>query len=208
MAGHGVYPHDIVPPKSEYYDSGRFGRMFGNLPAFASDTPQTRAALIEIGKAGGIMDAEDDLTPDAGRPDHRAGASANNPNNPKMPAGFTFLGQFLDHDMTFDPTSSLERQVDPEQIANFRTPSLALDNVYGSGPGGSPHLYDQDRRRHQIPGRGVRDARAGSTCRATARTRAHRRPAQRREPHRLAAAAGLPEVPQRRRRLRARPRSA
>jgi hypothetical protein len=44
--------------------------------------------------------------------------------------------------MTFDPTSSLERQSDPEQVANFRTPSLALDNVYGAGPGSSPHLYD------------------------------------------------------------------
>ena len=60
-----------------------------------------------------------------------------------MSAGMTFLGQFIDHDMTFDPTSSLERQVDPEHIANFRTPSLGLDNVYGAGPGGSPHLYDR-----------------------------------------------------------------
>jgi len=66
-----------------------------------------------------------------------------NPNHPVMGAGMTFLGQFIDHDMTFDPTSSLERQADPEFVANFRTPSLSLDNVYGSGPGASPHLYDQ-----------------------------------------------------------------
>ena|SRR5829696_1330620 len=59
-----------------------------------------------------------------------------------MPAGFTFLGQFLDHDMTFDPTSSLARQQDPEAIRNFRVPSLDLDSVYGGGPGASPHLYD------------------------------------------------------------------
>ena len=58
-------------------------------------------------------------------------------------AGMTFLGQFLDHDLTFDPTSSLERQVDPEAISNFRTPALELDSVYGSGPGATPHLYDQ-----------------------------------------------------------------
>ena len=50
---------------------------------------------------------------------------------------------FIDHDITFDPTSSLERQVDPEQVSNFRTPSLGLDNVYGSGPSASPYLYDQ-----------------------------------------------------------------
>ncbi len=55
----------------------------------------------------------------------------------------TFLGQFLDHDMTFDPTSSLERQVEPEAIRNFRNPLLELDSMYGSGSGASPHLYDQ-----------------------------------------------------------------
>ena len=143
MAHHGVYPHDIVPPKSKYYDSGRFGRMFGDLPAFSSDTPETRSSLLEIGKAGGMMDAKDKLSEGPVKLITDAPLSAKNPNNPTLTAGFTFLGQFLDHDMTFDPTSSLERQTDPEHISNFRTPSLALDNVYGSGPGGSPHLYDQ-----------------------------------------------------------------
>ncbi|MGI8564669.1 MAG: peroxidase family protein [Candidatus Dormibacter sp.] len=60
-----------------------------------------------------------------------------------MTAGFTFLGQFLDHDMTFDPTSSLARRQDPESIRNFRIPLLDLDSLYGSGPGASPQLYDQ-----------------------------------------------------------------
>jgi hypothetical protein len=140
---HGSYPKDVVPPRSTYYDSGRFGRMFANLPPFAADTPTVRAALLEIGAAGGIMDAGDDLTvaPSALITDREQ--SHDNPNNPTMTAGMTFLGQFIDHDITFDPTSSLERQVDPEHIANFRTPSLALDNVYGAGPMGSPHLYDQ-----------------------------------------------------------------
>jgi hypothetical protein len=96
------------------------------------------------------MDAQDDLSdPKALITD--PALSAHNPNNPQMTAGMTFLGQFIDHDITFDPTSSLERQVDPEQIANFRTPTLALDNVYGSGPKGSPHLYDQS-----VAGQGVK----------------------------------------------------
>jgi len=151
MARHGIYPRDIVPPRSDYFDSGRFGRMFGSLPAFASDTPSIRAALMEIGQAGGIMDAQDNLA--AGPTDliTKPENSVNNPNNLTSTAGMTFLGQFLDHDMTFDPTSSLERQADPEQIANFRTPSFGLDNVYGAGPGGSPHLYDQSST-----GRGIK----------------------------------------------------
>lgn len=151
MAGHGVYPIDIVPPRSEYFDSGRFGRMFGGLPPFAADTPQVRHALLEIGKAGGIMDAGDDLAAGPIELITNPAKSQKNRDNPRMTAGMTFFGQFLDHDMTFDPTSSLERQVDPEMIANFRTPTLALDNIYGSGPGGSPHLYDQS-----ASGRGIK----------------------------------------------------
>lgn len=141
MARHGIYPRDIIPPVSDYFASGRFGRLFGKLPPFSSDTPTVRAALMEIGEAGGIMDAGDDLAAGPTELITDPAKSANNPNNPALSAGMTFLGQFLDHDMTFDPTSSLERQVDPEHIANFRTPSLGLDNVYGAGPGGSPHLY-------------------------------------------------------------------
>lgn len=126
---HGqLYLRDIVPPRSKYFGSGRFGRLFPTLPPFAPDTAKVRAALIELGEQGGIMEP----------------ASADdNPDNPDIPAGFTFLGQFLDHDITFDPTSSLERQNDPESIANFRTPAFELDSVYGSGRGASPYLYDQ-----------------------------------------------------------------
>src|SRR5215213_8292268 len=144
MTGHGVYPREFVPPTSDYFASGRFGRMFGKLPPFAADTPTIRAALIDIGKVDGIMDAKDNLA--AGPTDliTNAALSANNPNNSRLTAGMTFLGQFLDHDMTFDPTSSLARVQDPESIRNFRIPALDLDSVYGGGPGVSPHLYDRE----------------------------------------------------------------
>ena len=139
MTRHGqLYLRDHVPPRSTHYDRGRFGRLFPMLPPFARDTPDVRERLLELGKPGGLMDANDPPPP----ADPLA-ANPRNPDNPTMTAGFTFLGQFLDHDMTFDPTSSLERQTDPESIANFRTPALELDSVYGSGRGASPHLYDQ-----------------------------------------------------------------
>jgi hypothetical protein len=143
MTRHGYMPlGGDNPPRSTYYDQGKFGRIFPTLPPFAADTPTLRAALKELGKLGGIMDAKDDLSDPVGlitKPEKSLG----NPNNPNLTAGMTFLGQFLDHDMTFDPTSSLERQQDPETISNFRTPTLALDHLYGSGPTASPHLYDQ-----------------------------------------------------------------
>ena len=106
-------------PQSTFYDQGRFGRLFPTLPPFAEDTPMVRSALVA-----------------------NPALSADNPNNPAMTAGMTFFGQFVDHDMTFDPTSSLARRQDPESIRNFRIPALDLDSLYGSGPGVSRHLYD------------------------------------------------------------------
>ena len=115
-------------PTSVYYNRGRFGRLFPALPALRVEPH----LLMHLGKKGGLMDGS---TPET-NPDHPDG----------LEAGFTFLGQFIDHDITFDPTSSLERQLDPEAVENFRTPTLELDNVYGSGPGAHPHLYRRDDR--------------------------------------------------------------
>jgi Animal haem peroxidase len=140
---HGRWPKEVVPPRSRNVDSGRFGRIFVNLPPFADDTPAVRAALLEAGELKGVMDAKDKLSAGPIQLITDPALSANNPNNPKMTAGMTFLGQFIDHDISFDTTSSLERQTDPQQITNFRVPTLALDSVYGIGPFGSPHLYDQ-----------------------------------------------------------------
>ena len=108
MPRHGVYPRDVIPPRSRYSDEGRFGRMFGKLPPFAADTPDVRAALLEIGKLGGIMDAKDNLRKSPKDLITRPTLQVRNSDNPNLTAGFTFLGQFIDHDITFDPTSSLE----------------------------------------------------------------------------------------------------
>ncbi len=144
MAGHGnIYRAGDNPPNSTFYDQGKFGRLFGSLPPFAVDTPTLRAALKELGKLGGLMDAKDDLTAHPRELIINPALFVNNPDNPSMSAGMTFLGQFLDHDLTLDITSSLEQQVDPELIRNFRTPAFELDSVYGQGPGHSPHLFDQ-----------------------------------------------------------------
>src|SRR5207253_3663614 len=59
-----------------------------------------------------------------------------------IPALYTYLGQFIDHDLTFDPSSSLQKQNDPDALLDFRTPAFDLDNVYGRGPDDQPYLYD------------------------------------------------------------------
>jgi hypothetical protein len=138
---HGHAALGVTTPQSTFYDSGRFGRLFPTLPPFASDTPLIRDALAELGSVKGLMDADDDVSDPITLITDPA-KSRHNPNNPTLTAGMTFLGQFLDHDMTFDPTSSLARRQDPESIRNFRIPALDLDSLYGGGPTNAPHLYD------------------------------------------------------------------
>ena len=89
----------------------RFSRMFAELPPFAP----TDDALIALGKA--MEDAP------------------NFKDHPDLPSGFTYFGQFIDHDITFDKTDGLPNgQLSPEEIIQGRSPSLDLDNVYGRGP--------------------------------------------------------------------------
>ncbi|WP_367138334.1 heme peroxidase family protein [Saccharothrix sp. HUAS TT1] len=56
--------------------------------------------------------------------------------DPPIPAGFTYLGQFVDHDLTMDRTDSqLGEDVTLDELVQGRSPALDLDSVYGRGPG-------------------------------------------------------------------------
>ena len=71
-----------------------------------------------------------------------------------VPAGYTYFGQFVDHDLTFDNTSSLnpaDAAVDPNNgdttkrfPSNLRTPRFDLDSLYGDGPDAQPFMYAED----------------------------------------------------------------
>jgi hypothetical protein len=67
-----------------------------------------------------------------------------------IPAGYTYLGQFIDHDLTFDPVSSLQRDNDPASIVDYRTPRFDLDCLYGRGPADNPYLYRDDGVRMRL----------------------------------------------------------
>ena len=58
--------------------------------------------------------------------------------NPSLTSGFTFVGQFVDHDITFDTTPLDQQQSDPDATTNFRTPRYDLDAIYGRGPNSGP----------------------------------------------------------------------
>jgi hypothetical protein len=127
----------------------RFGRLFPGLPPFAPRSPALAQALRELGRAGGLMDAKDDLA--AGPVElivNPAKSEGNRDNsNPNSTAGVTFFGQFLDHDLTFDLNSRLGVPTVPEDSPNQRTPALDLDSVYGGGPSDSPELHERRRGR-------------------------------------------------------------
>jgi Animal haem peroxidase len=130
-------------PKRFVIAEDRFGRIFPQLPPFAESSSKLEAALLEIGKSGGILDAKDAL--DRGPVDLIVDLtlSASNPNNGTHTAGTTFMGQFMDHDMTFDLTSRLGQATDPAASPNARTPALDLDAVYGGGPIADRELYER-----------------------------------------------------------------
>src|SRR5258708_18739134 len=115
---------------------GRFGRLFRQLPP-AQFSP---AALTALGKLM-TADKEDAPTPETEMDDEE---------NQGINAGYTYLGQFIDHDLTFDPASSLQKQDDPDALVDFRTPRFDLDNIYGRGPDDQPYLYEDDGRHLQL----------------------------------------------------------
>jgi hypothetical protein len=96
---------------------------------------------------------DDELAQELGRPFgpmHSSGQGG----NPKIPAGFTYLGQFIDHDLSFDPNMSLEPKDNVEdEPRNFRAAAFDLDSIYGLGPSVHPYLYDsKDRRKFLLGG--------------------------------------------------------
>ena len=72
-----------------------------------------------------------------------------------MPAGYTYLGQFIDHDLTFDTTSRLNPEdfSDPfnphNEPTNLRTPRFDLDCLYGNGPDDQPYMYAMENNLSQ-----------------------------------------------------------
>ncbi|HVQ95424.1 MAG TPA: heme peroxidase family protein [Mycobacteriales bacterium] len=120
----------------------RFGRIFPQLPSFSNGDGRMAAALTDIAKPGGILDAKDNLAVGPVLLITDPAQSVGNQDNPTHTAGTTFFGQFLDHDMTFDAASPLGVPTVPENSTNTRSPALDLDSVYGRGRVADPQFYD------------------------------------------------------------------
>lgn len=109
---------------------GTFGRMFRGLPPakYGKDADESRANLMKLGT---LMTSGFDPPKDGTDPEESG-----------IPALYTYFGQFIDHDITFDPMSTLIKQSDPDALTDFRTPAFDLDDVYGRGKDDQPYMYD------------------------------------------------------------------
>ncbi len=122
----GPRPRGLGAPLEPQADTGRFRWLVEGLePLKLPDDALAALAATMVDESGG-------------------GGWSGQPtpaDNPALPAGYTYLVQFVDHDITFDPTSRLDRAADA--VRNFRTPRFDLVSVYG-GPKASPYLYDRN----------------------------------------------------------------
>lgn len=110
-------------PRLADLPDGKFGRLFPDLPR----QEVSGDALLKYGAANGPLESR---TP-----------KAKDEDNPRIPAGWAFFGQFIAHDITHD-RSPLQETEDVTAIQNFRKPRLDLECLYGAGPVGQPYLYD------------------------------------------------------------------
>jgi|HubBroStandDraft_6_1064221.scaffolds.fasta_scaffold21558_2 hypothetical protein len=127
---HSTPIRGLMSTKRSPLFQGRFGRLFRSLPpaTFGSTDDENVKNLTTLGLK---MSAGFD-PPKDGKDDEESG----------IPALYTYLGQFIDHDLTFDPASSLQMRDDPDALTDFRTPAFDLDNIYGRGPDDQPYMYD------------------------------------------------------------------
>lgn len=91
--------------------------------------------------------------------------------NPNIPAGYTYLLQFIAHDMVNTSISLAAAEGRRFGFQNARQQPLTLDTIYGGGPDVSPHAYEYsqvcERSRGFMPRTKLRcgrtQSRSGST---------------------------------------------
>ena len=118
---HGTEPRGLMAVLRSPLFEGRFGRMFRNLPPFLPSN-----------------EALDALARQMVEPEPQPGQDDTTGDNPDIPAGFTYVGQFVDHDLTFDPTSQLQRDNDRTPWSTSARPGSTSIRSTVAGPTTSP----------------------------------------------------------------------
>ncbi|MBV8997451.1 MAG: hypothetical protein JO304_00230, partial [Solirubrobacterales bacterium] len=72
--------------------------------------------------------------------------------NPRLPSEYTYLGQFIDHNLDFDETGQPTANVNASSLTNFESFRFDLNNVFGGGPTVDPQLYAGDHKHLLVSG--------------------------------------------------------
>ena len=114
-----------------------FGTMFPNLSPFHySDRAAADLAATMENRA------PDPAGTDRGTSDDSA----------TLPAEYTYLGQFIDHNLDFDETPQPTANLNPGSLTNFESFRFDLNNLFGAGPSADPQLYASDHRHLLVSG--------------------------------------------------------
>jgi len=132
-----------------------FSRQFTDLTPARFDPADLARLALGDGKGLTGMTAEPELLRDARDQPLRdtrgyliASATPENEQDDEenfaIPAGYTYLGQFVDHDITHNPLGGFG----PVEgtVPNLRSAALDLDCLYAGGPSQQPYLYAADGR--------------------------------------------------------------
>jgi len=104
----------------------KFGRMFPQIKLASGDEETDKEVVAELLELTATVNSKQD----------------NGGSDSDLPAGYTYLGQFIAHEVTFDKT---EEPLDGDGTEpEFRSPQIDLDSLYGRGPG-----HPRDRRFYQ-----------------------------------------------------------
>jgi Animal haem peroxidase len=132
LTRHGAWWDRRKTDRLDVVMGGRFTRLFPYLPGARFDHKDLESladamvAPLEESEPEGQDDPEENMG---------------------IPAAYTYLGQFTDHDLTFDPISHLRETLTRARLralVDFRTPRFDLDNLYGRGPDDQPYMYKKD----------------------------------------------------------------
>ena len=109
-----------------------YGRLFPNLASASFDSTALRSLAAQI-----MAGPETNPTPEG---------EVDAEENYALPAGYTYFGQFVDHDLTNDDRpNDLTTPIPVSSLVNGRTPQLDLDSLYLAGPTAAPQLYNADQ---------------------------------------------------------------
>jgi hypothetical protein len=113
LSAHGNTVRGLTLSRGSKFFGPQFGRMFRALPPaeFGGNDSETEANLLKL--AAAMVAAPDPIK------------DGLDPEDGGIPAAYTYLGQFIDHDLTFDPASSLQQQDDPDGLCPRQPTSKA-----------------------------------------------------------------------------------